>query len=210
MHKNTFFIGIFSYLLIATTSVIANIQSYSFFDHTKNYITDKYFKSYNNVIVVNISKQKLQLFKKGKLKKSYIISTSKKGAGQQAGSRKTPVGLHKICEKIGENAPQYAIFKGRKFTGGIWPKETPRYMHTKDYIVTRILRLEGLEPGINKGRNNSGILVDSKDRTIYIHGTTMEWKLGSPSTIGCIHMKSKDVVKLFDEVSVGTLVFITS
>ena len=176
--------------------------------HTYN--TEKYLHTAPNFIVVDISTQKLQLFKHGKLQKTYTISTSKKGPGQYSGSRKTPIGLHKICEKIGERAPQYGIFKGRQFTGSVWPKHTPRHLHLKDFIVTRILRLEGLESGINKGQNKKGTLVDSKDRAIYIHGTTMEWKLGYPSTIGCIHMQSKDITKLFNDVPVGTLVLITT
>ena len=173
-------------------------------------LTSPYLTNSPSLIVINISTQKLQLFEKGKLKKSYPISTSKRGAGQLSGSRQTPLGLHQICEKIGDGAPQYAVFKGRKFTGHVWPTTTPRHLHKRDFIVTRILRLEGLEPGRNKGHNHKGRTVDSKDRAIYIHGTTMEWKLGSPATIGCIHMGSKDVIKLFDRVAVGTLVYITS
>lgn len=164
----------------------------------------------NNLIIINITTQQLQLFNQGKLQNTYLISTSKKGPGQQLGSSKTPIGLHKVCEKIGAKAPPYAIFKSRQFTGNIWPKHTPRHLHNKDYIVTRILRLEGLEPGINKGQDKYGTIVDSKTRTIYIHGTTMEWKLGYPSTIGCIHMRNNDIVQLFDSVSVGTLVLITT
>jgi lipoprotein-anchoring transpeptidase ErfK/SrfK len=185
-------------------------------DHNTQYIkqhsynTTKYIHNNQNLIVVDISSQKLKLFKNGKLKTTYTISTSKKGPGQHSGSWKTPIGLHKVCEKIGDGVPNYAIFKGRQFTGTVWPKHTPKHLHLKDYIVTRILRLEGLEKGVNKGQNKKGILVDSKERDIYIHGTTMEWKLGYPSTIGCIHMKSKDIVKLFNEVPVGTLVLITT
>jgi lipoprotein-anchoring transpeptidase ErfK/SrfK len=172
----------------------------------KYFIADKYLEKYPSIIIVNISTQKLQLFKKGKLTTSYSISTSRIGLGQKEGSGRTPIGLHKICEKIGENAPPYGIFVGRKFTGKIW---TPRYNNT-DHIVTRILRLEGLENGLNKGKDHAGTIVDSKQRSIYIHGTAMAWKLGHPTTIGCIYMKSNDVIKLFDEVAVGTIVFITT
>ncbi len=210
MNKYKLLVIIFNLLLTAGTSVVAKVNSHLYAPDNRIALNDKYLKDCLSLIIIDISKQKLQLFEKGKLKKTYLISTSKKGPGQLVGSRKTPIGLHRICEKIGENAPQYAIFKGRKFTGYIWPKNTPRSRHLKDFIVTRILRLEGLEIGINKGLNNAGKIVDSKDRAIYIHGTTMEWKLGFPSTIGCIHMRSKDVAKLFDEVSVGTLVFITT
>ena len=195
-----FFAGLLS--AISPSTLNANINTYQ---HINNNTT---IKQSTNLIIINISEQKLKLFNNGKIKKFFTISTSKKGAGQTQGSRKTPIGLHKICEKIGDGAPHYAIFKGRKFTGSIWPKSTPRHLHRRDFIVTRILRLEGLENGINKGQNQDGIKVDSKERAIYIHGTTMEWKLGSPSTIGCIHMSSKDVVKLFNDVPVGTMVLI--
>ncbi|HXH54788.1 MAG TPA: L,D-transpeptidase, partial [Gammaproteobacteria bacterium] len=84
----------------------------------------------------------------------------------------------------------------------------PRNQHRKDYISTRILRLEGLQPGLNKGRDKLGRIVDSETRAIYIHGTTMEWKLGAPTGKGCVHMSAADVVKLFESVPTGTLVWI--
>lgn len=164
--------------------------------------------SYSNKFLVRINSttQKLFLYNPhGLLLKSYTISTSKKGLGQLMGSRKTPIGLHKIVEKIGDNVPNYGIFRNRKFTNIVWKNHKP---HKKDFIVTRILRLKGLEPGINYGRDHCGNNIDSFQRTIYIHGTTMEWKLGTPSTIGCIHLSSKDIIELFNLVPIGTLVLI--
>lgn len=158
-------------------------------------------------IIVDVATQTLTLYQNNQIKQVYPISTSKRGLGQEAGSRKTPVGLHRLCEKIGDNTPEYAIFKGRKFTGNIWPQHTPRHQHRRDYIVTRILRLEGLEVGLNSGSRN-GKNVDSKARAIYIHGTTMDWKLGTPATIGCVHLSSKDIIKLFNHVPIGSLVWI--
>ena len=160
-------------------------------------------------IIVDSAEQTLKLYKQNYLQKTYKISTSKLGLGQNSGSRKTPMGLHKVCDKIGDGIPHYGIFKHRIYTGEVWPKSTPRQLHRKDYIVTRILWLEGLEPGINKGYSSKdGKMVDSKNRTIYIHGTTMEWKLGTPATIGCVHMSSRDVVSLFNQVPIGSLVLI--
>ena len=207
---NKFIVTIISTIFILGTSSCTKITNNNSNINQTLSIQDKNLQNCASLIVVDISKQQLQLFKKGELKKSYPISTSKKGPGQEINSRKTPIGLHKICEKIGNGAPHYGVFKGRQFTGFVWPKDTPRHKHFKDFIVTRILRLEGLENGLNKGRNRAGLTVDSKDRAIYIHGTTMEWKIGFPSTIGCIHMRSRDVIKLFDEVDVGTLVYITT
>lgn len=163
-----------------------------------------------NLIVINTKLQKLFLYNhNSELLKSYIISTSKKGLGQLLGSKKTPRGLHRIVEKLGDNVPHYGIFCKRKFTKKIWPKYIYKTKHhKKDFIVTRILRLEGLEPGINQGKNVNGSNVDSFDRGIYIHGTTMDWKLGNPATIGCIHLSSKDMVDLFNLVKVNSLVMI--
>lgn len=210
MIKYKIFTVVITIFFIGGISACTGINSHLDAANDSIAIDKQELKDVPSLIVVDIAKQKLQLFEKGKLRTSYTISTSKKGPGQTINSSKTPVGLHKVCEKIGETAPTYGVFKGRKFTGFVWQKDTPRYLHRKDFIVTRILRLEGLEKGINKGYNNAGKLVDSKERAIYIHGTTMEWKLGYPSTIGCIHMRSRDVMKLFDEVNVGTLVYIAA
>lgn len=180
-------------------------QSYS---DAKKYINKQKISITDDVLVVDVKKQSLLRYYKGTLKEQYDISTSKKGIGQIIGSRKTPFGLHRVSEKIGEGTPHYGVFKGRKFIGKVWDKKTPRHKHKRDYIVTRILRLEGLEKGINKGFNNKGLLVDSQMRAIYIHGTTMEWKLGHIATIGCVHLSSEDIVKLFNKVPVGTLVLI--
>lgn len=158
------------------------------------------------LLSINSTKQKLSVYNhNGVLLKSYTISTSKKGLGQLFGSYKTPIGLHQIVEKIGDNVPIYGIFRHRQFTNLVHQNDKN---HKKDFIVTRILRLQGLEPGINYGKNSQGQVVDSLTRGIYIHGTTMEWKLGKPSTIGCIHLSSKDIVELFNLVPVGSLVII--
>jgi lipoprotein-anchoring transpeptidase ErfK/SrfK len=160
-----------------------------------------------DIIVVDTKKQTLALVHNDAIKKVYSISTSKKGLGQEIHTFQTPRGLHRINEKIGHGVPRYGIFHRRHYTGTTWRKQ-PRMKHRKDYISTRILRLEGLQPGLNKGRNGWGKLVDSEHRAVYIHGTTMEWKLGSPSTKGCVHMSAEDVIALFNSVPVGTLVWI--
>lgn len=159
-----------------------------------------------HLLVVDTKKQTMALMKDNKIKKIYHISTSKKGIGQRVHTFQTPQGLHRINEKIGDGVPKYGIFNKRRFVG-VWEK-LPRNRHRKDFISTRILRLEGLQPGLNRGRDYLGKVVDSEARAIYIHGTTMEWKLGQPSTKGCVHMSADDVIHLFDEVPVGTLVWI--
>lgn len=159
-----------------------------------------------HVLVVDTKKQTMALLQDNKVKKVYTISTSKRGIGQRLHTFQTPQGLHRINEKIGHGVPKYGIFNKRRYVG-IWRK-LPRSHHRKDFISTRILRLEGLQPGLNRGRDHLGKVVDSEVRAIYIHGTTMEWKLGEPSTKGCVHMSADDVKNLFEEVPVGTLVWI--
>jgi len=148
---------------------------------------------------VSISQQKLFLYKKGKVLKSYYISSSKYGIGNQEGSNKTPLGLHRIAGKIGRNAVSGAIFRRRRNTGKI----AKNCNSSGDLITTRILRLKGLEKGVNKG-----VSIDSFRRCIYIHGTPQEGLIGKPVSHGCIRMRNKDVTDLFDAVKRGTIVYI--
>ncbi|MFC1898578.1 L,D-transpeptidase [Candidatus Cloacimonadota bacterium] len=148
-------------------------------------------------IIINISKQKMQLLKNDEILREYTISTSRFGIGNKAGSCKTPLGKHKICEKIGKNAPIGAIFKARKPTGEIADLELDD-TYNEDLITTRIITLNGIEEGLNKG---SGI--DSNKRYIWIHGTAEESKIGKPASHGCIRMKNQDIVEFFDSVRVG-------
>ncbi len=158
------------------------------------------------IVVVDTKKQILALLENNRIKNIYTISTSKRGLGQRINTFQTPQGLHRINEKIGTGAEPYTIFHRRQYAG-VWHK-LPRHKHRKDYVSTRILRLEGLQAGFNRGRDNRGRVVDSEARGVYIHGTTMEWKLGYPSTKGCVHMSARDVIHLFEQVPTGTLVWI--
>ncbi len=160
----------------------------------------------DHIVVVDIEKQTLALMVQNQVQQMYTISTSKRGPGQKVDTFKTPLGLHRIHEKIGDGIPAYGIFHRRQFVG-VW-QPRPRHQHLKDFVSTRILRLEGLQPGFNRGRDRWGRIVDTEQRAVYIHGTTMEWKLGAPSTKGCVHMRAEDVIRLFNSVPVGTLVWI--
>jgi len=128
----------------------------------------------------------------------FTISTATAGTGQQNGSFQTPLGLHRIAEKIGEGEPVGTVFKGRMSvaTGG---KGDPKAL-----ITDRILWLEGLVPGLNQGGD-----VDSRDRYIYIHGVGDESRLGQPNSQGCIHIAAADLLPLFEAVPEGSLVFIS-
>lgn len=141
--------------------------------------------------------QKLYLFSRGQVIKTYPISTSKYGVGNKVGSNKTPLGLHCIVSKIGRNVCSGTIFKRRRNTRKI----ARINKDGGDLITTRILRLAGLKKGINKGRG-----IDSFQRCIYIHGTPEEKLIGRPASHGCIRMKNRDIVKLFDLVKRGILV----
>lgn len=131
----------------------------------------------------------------------YPVSTSRYGRGQQEGSLKTPVGIHKISHKIGQAEPAGRVFRARIASDEIC--HPTHYDGQADVITSRILWLEGLQPDLNRGGN-----VDSYQRYIYIHGTADEAHIGQPASIGCIRMKNDDVISLFDQVEVGDLVII--
>lgn len=152
-------------------------------------------------VVVVVSQQQLYLIKGGEVVRTYPVSTSKAGTGNRSGSNRTPLGTHRICAKIGAGAEMGAIFRGRRNTGEkavIYEDDTD--LET-DEVTTRILRLEGMEEGINKGDG-----IDSYERFIYVHGTPEEGLIGTPSSHGCIRMKNVEIIALFDIVSEGTLV----
>ncbi len=130
--------------------------------------------------------------------KTVLISTSRFGIGEIEGSYKTPIGLHRIAQKIGNGYPIGTVFKSRKAIGYVWKT------HPSATIVHRIMWLEGLEPGLNCGGN-----VDSFKRYIYIHGYSDETTIGKPASCGCIHVGVDDLLPIFDTVPEGTLVFIT-
>lgn len=137
------------------------------------------------------------------LLRQYPVSTAANGVGEASGSHCTPRGRHRIAEKIGAGLPLGSAFRARQPTGEIWTPELDAANPGRDWILTRILWLEGLEPGRNQGGS-----VDTHARYIYIHGTHEEHRLGTPASHGCIRMANADVAELFDRVEVGTPVTI--
>ena len=156
-------------------------------------------------IDVSLAAQQLYLYQNSDtgdiLLGRFPVSTARNGAGELADSFCTPRGAHRIAQKIGEDAPLFTVFKARVATGEIWTPELEATDPGRDWILSRILWLDGLEPGKNQGNN-----VDSHARYIYIHGTNEEDQIGRPVSHGCIRMRNTDVVALFDQVSVDTRV----
>ena len=153
--------------------------------------------------VISISEQTLFLVRDGEPYQRYTISTSRYGAGSEVGSYKTPLGVHRVARKIGAEAEWGTIFKSRINTGEIASIEDAPVHTNDDNVTTRILWLEGEEPGLNQGEG-----IDSYQRFIYIHGTHEEGLLGQPASKGCIRMSNSDVIEVFDQLADGALVLI--
>jgi len=139
----------------------------------------------------------------GALIAQYPVSTALKGVGEEKNSYRTPRGRHIVRAKIGAGAPIGSVFKGRRATGEIWTPALDAQHPGRDFILTRILWLSGCEPGYNRLGN-----VDSMQRYIYIHGTPDSEPMGTPQSHGCVRMRNRDVVALFDAVPVGTPVIL--
>ncbi len=148
---------------------------------------------------MSVETQKLLVCVKDIVVEQYVASTSRFGNGHRENSLKTPPGLHRINEKYGAGAPPGRIFRDREDTGEDWDHK----QNGDNLILTRILRLEGLEEGINKGAG-----IDSYERYIYIHGTGREDLIGSPLSHGCVVLRNLDIIRLFDIVKEGTIVYI--
>ncbi len=152
-------------------------------------------------IRIDLRLQTLEVLEDSRLVASYSVSTAAKGAGEREGSEKTPRGFHEIRAKIGAGAPTASVFVRRRPTGEVCTPEMVRAQPQRDWILTRILWIRGLEPGRNRLGDS-----DSMRRYIYIHGTPDEASIGAPTSHGCIRMRNVDVIELFDLVDVGTSV----
>nr|ART37127.1 D70 [uncultured bacterium] len=141
----------------------------------------------------------------GLLLRRYLISTAKNGAGEQSGSYCTPRGRHIIRAKVGvgetARCAENTVFVRRRPTGEIWSPDLAAQFPNRDWILTRILWLSGTEPG--KNRLGS---VDTMRRYIYLHGSPDTVAMGTPGSIGCVRMRNKDIIELFDWVPVHTSV----
>ena len=164
---------------------------------------DQSFNEFESLLFVDIENQNMFLLKKGTIFKVYKISSSYYGTGSEVNSLKTPLGKHEIYRKLGQNLPINAILKGRVWSGAIANIITEEVDTDFDHVTSRILWLDGLEIGKNKGMG-----IDSRTRYIYIHGTAEEGLIGKPASDGCIRMYNTDVIELFELVEEKAQVWI--
>ncbi len=150
---------------------------------------------------ISLTRQTLQVIRQAHVEREFLVSTSRYGPGEQEGSLCTPRGRHVIRARIGGDLPVGTVLRGRRPTGVVYSPELQRQSPGRDWILSRILWLSGLEPG----RNRLGS-VDTMRRYIYIHGTPDQEPMGVPFSHGCIRMRNADVCWLFDAVLPGTLV----
>lgn len=156
-----------------------------------------------NYIIVHATDQILYCYEGDRLHKSYLVSTGKNGLGEQEGSECTPRGWHRIHQIIGLEEPVNSVFVGRQWTGEYYTSELAREHPNRDWILTRILQLDGLEEGRNKGGE-----IDTLQRYIYIHGAPEGTIMGTPGSRGCIRMRNQDIMELADWAEVDMQVCI--
>lgn len=159
---------------------------------------------YIDHLAVSITAQTLSLVDdQGDILARYPVSTALNGAGEQDGSGCTPRGEHYIRAMVGEGLPENTVFRARRPTGEIYSPKLALAHPDRDWILSRIIWLCGLESGKNRGAG-----VDTFRRFIYIHGTPDTEPMGVPRSHGCIRMRNQDVMALFDRVNAGLRVVI--
>lgn len=170
----------------------------------REFVPKKYSSEvFDTYLYVSIKKQKMYHIVNNQIAHSYSIGGSKRGVGNKFGSLQTPVGLHTIAKKYGYEIPSGGLFVERKFTGKVCEIHDEKFCMGQDDVTTRILWLQGEEPGLNKGGD-----IDSYNRNIYIHGTPEEGLIGTPSSKGCLRMKNNEVKELFEYAFIGMKVLI--
>lgn len=144
------------------------------------------------LLIVDVASQQVAAWHQGLRQGRYAVSTARNGLGSREGSEGTPAGWHEIADRIGGGSPPGQVFLSRHPTDEVIPPSGWADDTAGDRILTRILRLRGLEPGLNAGAG-----IDTWERLIYVHGTAQEHRLGTPSSHGCIRMGNRDLLKLF-------------
>lgn len=148
---------------------------------------------------IDLSAQALGVYESQRRLREYAVSTAANGPGEINGSGCTPRGRHRVRAKIGAGAPPLTVFAARRPTGEIWSPELQTQFPQRDWILSRILWLSGLEPGYNRLG-----CVDTFRRYIYLHGTPPTEPLGQPRSHGCVRMANADIIELFDLIPIGT------
>jgi lipoprotein-anchoring transpeptidase ErfK/SrfK len=161
-------------------------------------------KRRQDVLIAALGEKKLYHYQGEACVETYPVSFGKRPRSCQKDSEGTPWGLHELAKKIGSDAPMGMIFTGRVPTGECWHQRPDAGTGQRNFVTTRILRLRGLEPGLNAGGQ-----VDSFDRYIYIHGTNHPEKFPENISSGCLLMLDDDLVQLFDAVETGCHVWIS-
>jgi len=201
--NKTYFLGL-CVLYLSSCAMLENQNNFN-----KNSILEKIesiessYEYLDTLLYVDIPSQQMFFIKKGEIVNIYSISSSYYGTGNKVNSLMTPLGKHEIYKKLGENLPENAILKGRVWNGAIADIIKEPIDTDFDHVTSRILWLDGLEEGKNKGPG-----IDSRERYIYIHGTAEEGLIGKPASDGCIRMYNKDVIELFDLVDEKAQVWI--
>lgn len=152
---------------------------------------------------IHLATQRLALCEGDRVLAEWPVSTALRGAGERSGSEQTPRGEHRVRELCGRGAPPGAVLVGRRPTGEVFPPARRDAQPGRDWILSRVIRLGGCEPGRNAGGD-----VDTFARLVYIHGAPDDAPMGTPRSHGCIRMRNADVIELFDRVRVGTRVWI--
>lgn len=147
---------------------------------------------------IRIATQELELLEGERVLATYPVSTSKNGAGERIGSEQTPRGAHEIAALLGAGEPEGAAFAARRPTGEVCTPELYAARPDRDWILSRVIWLGGTELGRNCGGE-----VDTLSRYIYIHGTPDGEGIGVPRSHGCIRMRNRDVIALFDRLEPG-------
>ena len=201
--NKTYFLGL-CVLYLSSCAMLENQNNFN-----KNSVLEKIesiessYEYLDTLLYVDIPSQQMFFIKKGEIVDIYSISSSYYGTGNKVNSLMTPLGKHEIYKKLGENLPENAILKGRVWNGAIADIIKEPIDTDFDHVTSRILWLDGLEEGKNKGPG-----IDSRARYIYIHGTAEEGLIGKPASDGCIRMYNKDVIELFDLVDEKAQVWI--
>lgn len=146
------------------------------------------------LLVIDVERQRLYLLEDERLVREAVVSTAIAGVGGESGSHRTPPGWHRIGARIGAGMPSGAVFESRESTGAVWDGVPG----DDDLILTRVLTLEGLEPGVNQGEGR-----DTRARYIYLHGTNQERLLGIPASHGCVRLANREIIELFERVHEG-------